>query len=97
MLTGRNGDAVETTAPNATNEEANRMQLNIGGIVAKCYSCGSNEFASLRPNAADRGDRLACVRCCTEVLYEDLLSRIARAAIVRRSAPKHDTGRSQIA
>jgi hypothetical protein len=72
------------------------MQLDIGGIVAKCFSCGSNEFASLRPNAADRSDRLACVRCCAELVYEDLLSQIARTAIVRRSA-KHDTGRSQIA
>lgn len=73
------------------------MQLDMGGIVAKCFSCGSKEFASLRPNTADRSDRLACVRCCTEVVYEDLLSQIARTAIVRRSAPHRDMRRSQIA
>ena len=73
------------------------MQLDIGGIVAKCFSCGSKEFASLRPNTAGRRDRLACVRCWTEVLYEDLLSQIARAAIARRSAPHTDKRRSQVA
>jgi hypothetical protein len=73
------------------------MQLDIGGIVAKCFSCGSKEFASLRPNAADRSDRLVCVRCCTEVVYEDLLSQIARTAIGRRSATHMGTRHSQIA
>jgi hypothetical protein len=73
------------------------MQLDIGGIVAKCYSCGSKEFASLLPNAADRSDRLACVRCCTEVVYEDLLSQIGRTAIGRRSALHTQARRSQIA
>ena len=73
------------------------MQLDMGGIVAKCFSCGSKEFASLRPNAGDRCDRLACVRCCTEVVYEDLLSQIARTAIRRRGAPYRDMRRSQIA
>ena len=73
------------------------MQLDMGGIVAKCFSCGSKEFASLLPNAADRSDRLACVRCCTEVVYEDLLSQIARTAIGRRSARYTDTRRPQIA
>jgi len=73
------------------------MQLDIGRIAAKCFSCGSKEFESLRPNAADRSDRLACVRCCTEVVYEDLLSQIARTAIGRRSASHTDTRRSQTA
>lgn len=73
------------------------MQLDIGGIVAKCFSCGSKEFASLRPNATERSDRLACVRCCSEVVYEDLLSQVARAAIGRRAASHMDTRRSQIA
>jgi hypothetical protein len=63
------------------------MQLNISGIVAKCFSCGCKEFASLRPDAANRSDRLACVRCCAEVVYEDLISQIARTA-VDRSSPK---------
>ena len=60
------------------------MQLDISGTVAKCFSCGSREFASLRPNSADRSDRLACVRCCTEVVYEDLLSQMYRTAIANR-------------
>jgi hypothetical protein len=72
------------------------MQLDIGGIVAKCFSCGSNEFASLRPTAADRSDRLACVRCCSEVVYEDLLSQIDNAAIARRRGPNTNTARPQI-
>jgi hypothetical protein len=72
------------------------MQLDMGGIVAKCFLCGSKEFASLRPNAADRSDRLACVRCCSEVVYEDLLSQVARTAIGRRSAAHTQTRRSLI-
>ena len=71
------------------------MQLDIGGIVAKCFSCGSKEFASLRPHAPHGNDRLACVRCCSEVVYEDLLSQVARTAIGRRSLPHADTRRSQ--
>jgi hypothetical protein len=72
------------------------MQLDIGGIVAKCFSCGSKEFASLLPNAAHRSDRLVCVRCCSEVVYEDLLSQVARTALGRRSAAYAATRRSQI-
>jgi hypothetical protein len=71
------------------------MQLDIGGIVAKCFSCGSKEFASLRPHAAHGHDRLACVRCCSEVVYEDLLSQVARTAIGRRGASFADGRRSQ--
>jgi hypothetical protein len=63
------------------------MQLDIGGTVAKCFSCGSKEFASLRPSVADGSDRLACVQCCTEVAYDDLLSQIYRTAYPIGSTP----------
>ena len=63
------------------------MHVDIGGTVAKCFSCGGKEFAALGPNTTDRSDRLACVHCCTEVAYEDLFSQVARAAIARRSVP----------
>jgi hypothetical protein len=65
------------------------MQLDIGGTTAKCFSCGSKEFEPLVPNAGTRHDRLACVHCSTEVLYEDLVAQIARAAIARWSGAAH--------
>lgn len=73
------------------------MQLDICGIVAKCFSCGAKEFESLRPHVADRTDRLVCVRCSSEVVYEDLLSQVARTALARRSGPYAGTQRSQTA
>jgi hypothetical protein len=75
---------------------AKRMQLDIGGIVAKCFLCGSKEFESLRPSAHNRSDRLACVRCCTEVVYDDLLSQIGRAAIAKRRGLTQHVRRSHI-
>lgn len=62
------------------------MRFDIGGIVAKCFSCGNDEFAALQPDSARGADRLACTCCCTEVVYDDLLSQIGRAALSRRTA-----------
>lgn len=59
------------------------MQFNIGGILATCLSCGSNEFASLQ--SAERADRLACTDCCTEVTLDDLLAEIGRTATAARA------------
>lgn len=72
------------------------MQLDIGGTVAKCLSCDSKEFASLRPYTAGRKDRLVCVRCWEEVFYEDLRSQIFKRAIAIRSAPITHRERSPI-
>lgn len=60
------------------------MQFNIGGIHAKCVSCGSHEFAPLGLNRADRANRLACTGCCMEVTLDDLLAQIGRQAITGR-------------
>ena len=62
------------------------MQLDISGILAKCFSCGSTDFEPLRPTPAGPSDRLACARCSTEVCYQDLLSQTCRAAIETRNA-----------
>jgi hypothetical protein len=61
--------------------EGQRMQIDVGGIVAKCFSCGNDDFVVLWPRPDQPADKLACAECCTEVLYDDLLAQIARAAI----------------
>jgi hypothetical protein len=71
------------------------MQFDIGGILAKCFSCGSNDFAPLRSTPAEPHDRLACARCCTEVVYEGLLSQIGRTAIAKRNAGRPSARRKK--
>ena len=61
------------------------MQLDIGGILAKCFSCGCNDFAPLGFHSAERPHRLACTDCCTEVTLDDLLAQIARTAMGTRT------------
>lgn len=62
------------------------MQLHIDGLFATCFSCGSDDFALLRPNPGNQNDLLACARCCTEVSYEELLSQIGRTAVTSKKA-----------
>lgn len=52
------------------------MRFGIGGTLAKCLACGSNDFAPLRRTPMERSDRLACIHCCSEMVYEDLVSQI---------------------
>jgi hypothetical protein len=61
------------------------VQFNIAGILAKCLSCGSHEFAPLGRHPAERADRLACTDCCTEVTFDDVLAQIGRTAITSRA------------
>jgi hypothetical protein len=51
------------------------MQIDIGGICAKCFSCGGTDFIFLRPRPDHSADKLACGGCSTEVLFDDLRSR----------------------
>ena len=60
------------------------MQIEAGGILAKCFSCGGNDFAPLHPRPDETADKLVCTGCCSEVLYDDLRSQIGRAAIMRK-------------
>jgi hypothetical protein len=62
------------------------MRFDIDGILAKCFSCGGSEFAPLRASPGRPVDTLACTHCCSEIMYDDLLSQIARTAITARSA-----------
>jgi hypothetical protein len=62
------------------------MRFDIGGISAKCFLCGSNDFESLRSRAGEPSGKLTCTDCCAEVLYDDLLSQICRTAIARLKA-----------
>ena len=62
------------------------MQLHIDGLFARCFSCGSDDFALLRPNPGNQNDLLACARCCTEVSYEELLSQIGPTAVTNKRA-----------
>jgi hypothetical protein len=61
------------------------MQISIGGITAKCFSCGNEEFVPLQPRPDARPDRLVCDCCCHEVFYDDLRSQIGRTAVAQRN------------
>jgi hypothetical protein len=60
------------------------MQISIGGITAKCFSCGNEDFVSLQPRPDVPADRLVCDCCCHEVFYDDLRSQIGRTAVAQR-------------
>jgi len=62
------------------------MHIEVGGISAKCFVCGNNDFESLRPRPDEPSDKLACIGCCTEFFYDDLLSHVGRTAIASDKA-----------
>jgi hypothetical protein len=59
------------------------VDCEIGGILAKCLSCGNHDFAPLGAHPRNKADRLACTECCTEVAFDDLRAQIGRTAITR--------------
>jgi hypothetical protein len=48
------------------------VEFEIAGLLAKCLSCGNDDFAPLRAHPTKKADRLACTECCTEVAFDDL-------------------------
>ena len=62
------------------------MQIDFGGICARCFSCGGKDFEPLRPRPGESVDKLACTTCSAEFSFDDLRSNIGRAAIARRQA-----------
>jgi hypothetical protein len=57
------------------------MQIDFGGICARCSSCGGEDFAPLRRRPDEPDDKLACTACLTEVLFDDLRAMIAGSAL----------------
>jgi hypothetical protein len=82
-LTSAGDEYVDTAAIKLTGET---MHIDVGGVSAKCFVCGSNDFESLRARPGEPSDKLTCTDCCAEVSYDDLLSQIGRIAIARQES-----------
>jgi len=59
------------------------MNISVGEVVARCRSCGGNDFSPAQSGPLGLDSVLTCAGCGAAATYEELLDAIGEEAIRR--------------